>query len=1512
MQNLWSKNFKKNLNYVVFNNKFQDFFGFLRMRLQTVRTAQKILLKIDSKKIKINGFKKVFLNKTYIHISVNYQRRYLKCVFTSFLVFYSKINKKCIFENELRASVKRSIKPTKINKSSVEKYHSLINFNGDNSYIRDQKLCVLRSNKQPQRWNRSYGLKKALPKASSCSPEKKDKFFNINFKAIIYADYIFRLSLEIANSKINNLLQAGDIESNPGPISPYNNLVVNKNNLIVCTYNVQGLGNFSKMKRVLNSLNKLPFRNSTVINLQETHFSNKSSLPYHWKTGSVQSNGTSASAGVAILYNQSYFDEIVETEEDFDGRFCSLTCLKEGDIFIFYNVYAPNDHYVSYEFYINVKSKIQKNLNKYPNAKIFFSGDLNLIFNPEYDSIGRSQSKQEKKVVSLLDNIKKLYDLEDCYRKTNTYGGFTWGKNNPTYLRSRLDYILASSSITSQIISSTVTPFFNDSDHSLLIAEFSVTSIPYGPGIIRVNSTLLENPEIKARVMNDLGNVVKNMPEDFNPHQVLDFYKYNLRLLMLREGKANKKKELNILEHSTLEVNLLKDKLNQLLLQLHDPSTSDIDKTNIESRTNNLKEAIKVAEEPLVHLKAQESKRLIFKSRAKWSEQGEKSNKYFLNLLKIRQKKMQIRKIVSNGVGNYAQDEISKAILNFYKNLYSKQNDLKPFDKNNDLFKDLPKLGNEDHQSLSEDITLEELKNTLRTCNESAPGSDGITYDTYKHTWDISGNIILDAWNFSCKIKRTSPSQREAVITLLEKKGKDKSVINNLRPISLSNCDIKLCTKAIALRTNKVLHKLVNTTQSGYVPKRQITNNNRLIEELIDLCHNTNEKAYLITLDAQKAFDSVDHKYLIDLLEQYNFPRTYINWISIIYTDLESSVLVNGYTTDKFHIQQSVKQGDALSCALFVLAIEPLLHKIESDDLIIPLTISHNEDGTVERIDVKTLAYADDITCIVKTIESIQIIINTYQLFSEFSGIKLNVEKTELMVIGKKGGDERIKVNVSYNNSTVSLIDQDEVCICGVTFSNDKYTSYERNIKDKIIKLERQLMIWRQRNLSLEGRILIVKTFGLSQIIYVLQSTFINSHEIKQIENIIYKFIWNNKPNCPRATDKIKRKILMDSKENGGLNAPNIETLNLCIKLKSFINNVDSRHPLSVIYRSKMKEFNLDINQYIINQKSDGYFGTIILAFEKISKRLHRDIVVMSNEDTGIHKNYFAFLQNKKLFSAKCFNINQQNMLHRLMVHGIVTVKDLLDEHTRKRFNNLFLDVHQIRNSMPKEWLTMLRKTARTHNSTKGQLNIGINKWIDMKQVSLKSLKHILSSDSIVKDAKQFIIEKHSLSDESCMTGNPFTTLFKSVKDVKLRNVQYKILHNIYPTLLHLYKWKLAPSKNCIHCQVEETLKHAIWECEIAQCAIICFTNQLQKIFPNICNATLSYENILLGISCTTNAFKTTLDRKNIAFIDVCLILLKQKLILQRENKVFLFDDDIEDIIINRLKLNKYNSLKSN
>ncbi len=85
-----------------------------------------------------------------------------------------------------------------------------------------------------------------------------------------------------------------------------------------------------------------------------------------------------------------------------------------------------------------------------------------------------------------------------------------------------------------------------------------MATISYGPGIIRTNSTLPNDPEVRQSVLTQLNKILNDIPENWNPHQILDYYKYNLRVILLQEGRIKSKKEQSVYEHSVFEINLLK------------------------------------------------------------------------------------------------------------------------------------------------------------------------------------------------------------------------------------------------------------------------------------------------------------------------------------------------------------------------------------------------------------------------------------------------------------------------------------------------------------------------------------------------------------------------------------------------------------------------------------------------------------------------------------------------------------------------------------------------------------------------------------------------------------------------------------------------------------------------------------------------------------------------------------------------------------------------------------------
>ena len=126
--------------------------------------------------------------------------------------------------------------------------------------------------------------------------------------------------------------------------------------------------------------------------------------------------------------------------------------------------------------------------------------------------------------------------------------------------------------------------------------------------------------------------------------------------------------------------------------------------------------------------------------------------------------------------------------------------------------------------------------------------------------YDVKLRILAHSRSFLANQKARNAifGAENLLISLIPKKSKDKTILENLRPISLLNVDYKILTKVIAKRIENVLPTLINPDQTGYAKGRYIGENIRLIYDLMHYTDKTNQKGIAIFLDFKKAFDSIE------------------------------------------------------------------------------------------------------------------------------------------------------------------------------------------------------------------------------------------------------------------------------------------------------------------------------------------------------------------------------------------------------------------------------------------------------------------------------------------------------------------------------------------------------------------------------------------------------------------------------------------------------------------------------
>ena len=269
--------------------------------------------------------------------------------------------------------------------------------------------------------------------------------------------------------------------------------------------------------------------------------------------------------------------------------------------------------------------------------------------------------------------------------------------------------------------------------------------------------------------------------------------------------------------------------------------------------------------------------------------------------------------------------------------------------------------------------------------------------------WPLVGKHVVDCFNYAHEHGELLNSQKQAVITLLEKKGKDKRLIKNWRPISLINVDTKIISKTLAKWLEPILPDLIHCNQNAYVKGRSIFDAVRTIDDVLEYTKHTKFSGILIAIDFEKAFDSIDHKYLFKVLHAFNFGPVFIQWIRTFHSNISSCVINNGFSSDYFTVGHGVRQGDPLSPLLFII----LASSIRQNEKI--------QDILIRNVEVKVSLFADDLSCFLRNMASYDFLKENLEQFSKCSGLQVNEEKTEFFRLGRRIITPRI--SILYQNS---------------------------------------------------------------------------------------------------------------------------------------------------------------------------------------------------------------------------------------------------------------------------------------------------------------------------------------------------------------------------------------------------------------------------------------------------------------------------------------------------------------
>ena len=327
-------------------------------------------------------------------------------------------------------------------------------------------------------------------------------------------------------------------------------------------------------------------------------------------------------------------------------------------------------------------------------------------------------------------------------------------------------------------------------------------------------------------------------------------------------------------------------------------------------------------------------------------------------------------------------------------------------------------------------VSLTEIVSKL---GRSTCALDPIPTTFFKTVFDsISGDVLaiinrsLSSGNFPTSLKTA------LVKPLLKKSGLDPMVLGNFRPISNLPFLSKILEKVVFKQLNTFLNAngIFDKFQSGF--RANHGTETALVKVVNDLRINMDSRklSILVLLDLSAAFDTVDHNILVERLKGWaGLSGFVLNWLKTYLTDREYLVALGEHRSEAIPLTCGVPQGSILGPLLFSLYMLPLgtiirRHNISyhtyADDTQIYISVTSNNYS-----DTKTL-----VDCI-----------NDINVWMSRNFLKLNQDKTEVLIIGNKTDREKLSTHLK----SLSLNTTDEARNLGVVLDSD--LNFESHIK---------------------------------------------------------------------------------------------------------------------------------------------------------------------------------------------------------------------------------------------------------------------------------------------------------------------------------------------------------------------------------------------------------------------------------------------------------------------------------
>ena len=489
--------------------------------------------------------------------------------------------------------------------------------------------------------------------------------------------------------------------------------------------------------------------------------------------------------------------------------------------------------------------------------------------------------------------------------------------------------------------------------------------------------------------------------------------------------------------------------------------------------------------------------------------------------------------------------------------------------------------------------------------------------------------------------------------------------------------------------------------------------------------------------------------------------------------------------------------------AIHTIVVEVLASVIRECKEVKGLTIGDTEHKLVQ--------YADDATLILGNIISVKNVLHLIKEFSAVAGPRLNNDKTKGIWLGPlKDLGIRTIYGITWTGNPVKCL--------GIYLGHNKAKCHELNWNKRVVRIEKLLNQWKQRSLTIEGKILILKTLGLSKLVFPASLLPIPNIVRTTVKKIMFEFLWGKR-------DKIKRSVIINDKQNGGLAMTDLDSFFESIKAAWIPRLMTIEGKWKHVLYSTLHKCGVDID-YVLKMNFRSMESCKSL--DKIPAFYLEAFVAYNKCKTLVPVNLLSenSIFKQTLFGNELFKVEGKCLLYKSWCDaGIKYVRDIIGINGMLVPDNALYDLINPKQQLLHQMFTIKNMVAKL---VKG-CDLSLASFVNLRKEVCIMFNNKQYTICDKKSRFFYKILKQSRTTRTHMElkwSNMFSFenipfVWKNIYGQKVINVFnkkfsevcFKIIHNILPCGYTLSKWETTVKPECEVCNEIETMKHMLYDC---------------------------------------------------------------------------------------------------